>query len=207
MRPTNFLPQILFFVASVITLETSAQVNQELINELDSMVELDQRWRTAYREGVNQSLDSLTKSQLVMTLDAIDSLHYLKLKEMFETYGYLGYDLVGEEGSHDFWLLMQHQDKHSDFQEAVLEKMAKAVDEDQASYTDYAYLLDRVLVNTGKLQVFGTQMTLNADSTSYIPKPVEDADKLDKRRKKAGLPPMMLYIKIMNERYFGNLSQ
>ena len=207
MRPTTFLPHILFLVAAVISLKTSAQVNQELINELDSMVELDQRWRTAYREGVNQSLDSLTKSQLVMTLDAIDSLHYLKLKEMFETYGYLGYDLVGEEGSHDFWLLMQHQDKHSDFQEAVLEKMAKAVDEDQASYTDYAYLLDRVLVNTGKLQVFGTQMTLNADSTSYIPKPVEDADKLDKRRKKAGLPPMMLYIKIMNERYFGNLSQ
>ena len=207
MRPSTILPQILFLVAFVVSLNSNAQINQELINELDSMVELDQRWRTAYREGVNLSVDSLTKAQLVIAMEAIDNLHYTKLKGYFDKYGFLDYDLVGEEGSHDFWLLMQHQDSHPEFQEEVLAKMAIAVDEKKASYTDYAYLLDRVLVNTGKLQMFGTQMTLNADSSSYIPKPVDDADKLDKRRKKAGLPPMMLYIKIMNERYMGNLNQ
>ena len=52
MRPSTILPQILFLVAFVVSLNSNAQINQELINELDSMVELDQRWRTAYREGV-----------------------------------------------------------------------------------------------------------------------------------------------------------
>lgn len=207
MRPTRYLPHLVVLILSFSAIDSQAQLNQELIAELDSMVELDQRWRNAHREAVNQSVDSLTKAQLVMAMNAIDSLHYLKLKELFDQYGYLGYDLVGEDGGHDFWLLMQHQDEHPEFQEAVLNEMEIAVKNKQASYSDYAYLLDRVLVNTGRRQIFGTQMTLNSDSSSYIPKPVEDGNKLDKRRKKAGLPPMTLYIKLMNERYMGNLSQ
>lgn len=72
---------------------------------------------------------------------------------------------------------------------------------------DYAYLVDRVKINTGQLQIYGTQMILNNDSTSYIPRPVIDPDKLDERRHSVGLPPMDFYINAMNENYFGTLKK
>ena len=206
MKSANLFAVILFLLTNF-SFQSTAQSDESLIAELDSMVSLDQRFRAAYRNVTNFSTDSITTVQVVTAMEAIDSVHYYRLNEMFEEYGFLDYDLVGEKGSSHFWLLVQHQDKHPEFQEAVLAAMKEAVDQKNASELDYAYLLDRVLVNGGQLQVYGTQMSLNADSTSYIPKPVEDPEKLDKRRKKVGLPPISLYIKLMNERHIGNLHQ
>jgi hypothetical protein len=73
--------------------------------------------------------------------------------------------------------------------------------------SDYAYLVDRVKVNTGQLQVYGTQMRLNKDSTSFEPKPVIDPDKLNERRKSVDLSMIESYIEIMNERYHGSLCK
>ena len=77
----------------------------------------------------------------------------------------------------------------------------------KASSMDYAYLVDRVAINSGRQQVYGTQMTLNSDSSSYTPKPLIDPTLVDERRKEMGLGPIENYIKIMNERYFGTLKK
>jgi hypothetical protein len=76
-----------------------------------------------------------------------------------------------------------------------------------ASKMDYAYLVDRVNVNQGQLQIYGTQMTLNSDSTSFIPKPVISTEKLNERRTEMGLPPIERYIEIMNEHFHGTLKK
>ncbi|MCY7356171.1 MAG: hypothetical protein LH609_01635 [Rudanella sp.] len=49
-------------------------------------------------------------------------------------------------------------------------------------------------------------MTLNADQTSYMPKPVEDPDNLNKRRAEMGLPAIEEYVNIMNTRFCGSLK-
>lgn len=203
--PAKIIQICVILLGLALAITGFAQVDTRLVAELDSMVTVDQQMRTAYRNMVNQSADSLTKRQIKVATEAVDSLHFVRLVAMFEMHGFLDFDLVGTEGSYNFWMLVQHQDKHPEFQEAVLEKMELAAREQKASYSNYAHLLDRVRINTGRLQVFGTQMMLNADSTSYIPQPVEDPDKLDKRRKRVDLPPMNLYIRLMNERYAGNL--
>lgn len=51
-----------------------------------------------------------------------DSLNYFDLKRIFDKYGYPGFNLVREDGSYNYWLLVQHQDKHPHFQIKVLEK-------------------------------------------------------------------------------------
>ncbi|MBC8884111.1 hypothetical protein H9X57_14420 [Flavobacterium piscinae] len=43
--------------------------------------------------------------------------------EIFDKYGFVGIDVVGEEGSQNFWLLVQHSDQNTAFQQKVLEKM------------------------------------------------------------------------------------
>ncbi len=183
-----------------------AQIDSMLVDNLDSLVKEDQRWRGLMREAINSDMDSSSYESLSEKISYLDSLNYEFLSEVFKTNGYLGYDKVGKEGSHNFWLLVQHQDRYPDFQNRVLAEMKKQAKLDNASFTEYAYLIDRVRVNMGQLQIYGTQMILNDEKGSYEPKPLIDPEKLNERRKKAGLPPIDFYIKAMNERYFGTLK-
>ncbi len=110
-------------------------------------------------------------------------------------------DLVGSNGSHSFWLLVQHQDADTAFQMKVLDLMKVACDSGKASIIDYAYLKDRVLVNTGQKQIYGTQCILNKAKDTYEVKPTIDIDNLDKRRKEIGLPEIAKYLEVMNNRH------
>jgi len=137
----------------------------------------------------------------------VDKNCYPVLNSLFKQYGYLGYNLVGINGENNFWVLVQHQDEHPEFQDSVLKKMRIEVDKNNANSSYYAYLVDRVKVNTGQLQVYGTQMKLNKDLTSYEPKPCIDPDKLNERRKSMGLSPIEEYTRTMNARYHGTLHK
>ncbi len=174
---------------------------------LDSMVKEDQKWRGLLRQLHNHEIDSLDQKFISRNLQRTDSLNYFLLKDIFNEQGYLGTKEIGDEGTHNYWLLVQHQDKHPNFQIQVLEKMKLVAESGNMNNFDYVYLIDRVNVNTGQLQVYGTQMTLNADSSSYVPKPVIDPDHLNERRKQAGLSTIEEYIIIMNEYSFGSLKK
>jgi hypothetical protein len=187
--------------------ETKSQIDSALFYEIKVMRDEDQKWRNLSTEVRNKQIDTLSSEIISINIGITDSLNHIKLKDMVLKYGFLGYDKVGKDGSHNFWLLMQHQDSHPDFQEKVLAMMEKELEKNNANANNYAYLLDRVRVNTGRLQVYGTQMQLNIDSTSYEPKAVENPDTLDERRLKVGLPSIARYIEIMNSRYFGDLNK
>jgi hypothetical protein len=183
--------------------------NKPLIRLFDSLVTEDQKWRGFVRKFDNQELgsDTISRDYIVAQMKKTDSLNFYNLRKTFDEYGYPNYDLVGQDASHNFWLLVQHQDLHPDFQEEVLNKMKVEADKGKAYLLDYAYLVDRVKVNTGQLQIYGSQMTLNSTETSYEPRPVIDPEKLNERRKSVGLDPIENYIEVMNTRYFGTLKK
>jgi len=54
-----------------------------------------------------------------------------------------------------------------------------------------ALLTDRVKINLGELQIYGSQ--LQCVDGSYSSKPVEDPASLDERRASVGLPPFAEY--------------
>lgn len=188
--------------------EGSKGSNKQLYDLLDSMEKEDQKWRhklNAYRNG--ESSDTTLFNTIAYNLTLADSLNYFLLKDIFAKYGYPNYDLVGEKGSYNFWLLIQHQDRHPAFQDSVLSKMKIEVDANKASVGNYAYLVDRVKVNAGLPQVYGTQMQLNGDGTSYEPRLVIEPSKLNERRKSVGLDSIESYIQQMNEHNFGSLKK
>ncbi len=199
--------KITFFILLSIPTIGFSQIDSSLVIKVDSMVSMDQIWRGLYRQLNNNEIDTISKSRVVKAMRRTDSLNFMILKSIFNKHAYLGYSKVGKKSSHNFWLLVQHQDKNPAFQERVLLEMKQEVENNNASYLDYAYLVDRVKVNTEELQIYGTQMTLNSDTSSYIPKPVINPKELNKRRKIAGLDPIESYIKTMNERYFGDLKK
>lgn len=84
--------------------------------------------------------------------------------------------------------------------------MKTEVERNNAPKNDYAYLVDRVMVNTDSVQIYGTQMRLNEGQTSFEPKPLLYPEKVDSLRASVRLPPIADYILMMNARYYHSLK-
>ena len=191
--------------------DSAAGYNKPLVHLLDSLTEEDQKWRSYSRRYGNHRFppaeDTISRKDIDRNGMIADSLNYFQVQAVFKKYGFPDYDLVGKERSNGFWGIVQHQDNHPAFQDSVLEKMKIEVDTKKASAADYAYLVDRVKINTHQLQVYGTQMEFNADTTSFEPKPVIAPEKLNDRRKSMGLGTIESYIEVMNNRFWGALKK
>jgi hypothetical protein len=181
----------------------------KIMKLLDSMVVSDQEFRHKSTDLMNRGFEwkSPEMQQVFKLGQNADSLNMVVLKKLFKEYGFLGIEEVGKQGSGNFWLMMQHCDKDPKFQEEVLSEMKKHIERKNANPSNYAYLIDRVNVNTGKPQVYGTQMTINKEESSYEPKPVIEPENLNKRREEVGLGTIEEYIGVMNSHYKGSLKK
>jgi len=125
-----------------------------------------------------------------------------RCKELFDAYGYLGADRVGTKAADAFWLLVQHADRDVAFQQRVVEAMKPVVARGDARPDNLAYLTDRVLANSGRPQVYGTQVTYENRTGRILPKPLEDPAGVDARRAEVGMEPLWEYINSMTEMHF-----
>jgi len=161
-----------------------------LRRELLAMVDADQRVREAFSLPM--------ESEKVAEMRTIDAKHTARMKAVVAQHGWPGRSLVGDDGTHAAWLLVQHAEVS--FMAQCLPLMERAVSAGEASPKDYAYLLDRVRMSQGKPQVYGTQFTSGADGKLVL-HPVEDAEHVDERRRAVGLPSMAEYEKKIREVY------
>jgi hypothetical protein len=138
--------------------------------------------------------------KLSATMHEVDANNTKWLKGVIEKHGWPTNSLVGKDGANAAWLLVQHADADPKFQRQSLDLMAK-VPKDEVSQTNLAYLTDRVLLAEGKKQLYGTQFT-SVDG-KWVPRPLEDAANVDKRRAEVGLPPLAEYTKLIEQQYGG----
>ncbi len=157
-------------------------IDAALQQELAAMVKEDQAPRAAVVASHMQ--DAAAKRAVA----EVDAKHLPRLKAIIDGIGWPGVSLVGSEGSHDAWLLVQHMDRDAAFQRRALERMAAAAAAGQASRSDVAYLTDRVLLREGKPQRYGTQFEM-VDGT-LVPKPMEDPAGVDGRRREMDMDTM-----------------
>jgi hypothetical protein len=167
----------------------------ELEKHLKEMVEVDQVAAYIptgkYKDYSNEQWHNFK--------DSVFTAHKEIAEQLFNKYGFLGFDKAGKEGSYNFWLLVQHCDKYPEFQKRVLKAMNKEVKKKNANSNNYAFLYDRVKVNAGEKQLFGTQVTYEVKTTGRaVPKiGLADSINVDKFRKEYGLEPLKDYL---NER-------
>ncbi|MGD9637416.1 MAG: DUF6624 domain-containing protein [Pirellulales bacterium] len=128
-------------------------------------------------------------------LGAVDGKNRARLQEIVKQHGWPGISLVGKDGAHAAWLLVQHADGDREFQKSCLEQM-EALPDGEVQKQAIAYLTDRVLVGEKKPQRFGTQMGDN-----FQPAPLEDPENVDRRRAEVGLPPLAEYIQASKKAY------
>ena len=133
------------------------------------------------------------------------TINYKAAKKIIDQYGFPTYSMVGKESSHKFWEMVQHFDHDVLLQQTVVRMMDRAIKQNDASVIDFAYLSDRVLINLGREQNFGTQIKYNFTKKTYVPLKIENIEVVNVNRAKIGLPPLKEYIAQMNAKYDGSI--
>lgn len=150
--------------------------DQDLHDELMAMLERDQ----AGRLGTGQD-------------DEGDQARTDRLMEIIAVHGWPTFALVGEDAEDAAWAIAQHSDLDAAAQRCALEHLRAAVEAEQASPGNLAYLEDRVHAGAGEPQRYGTQVAC-ADTGPEPATPLVDPARIDQFRASAGLPPFEDYL-------------
>jgi hypothetical protein len=169
-------------------------MEEELRRELLARRDEDQRIRNTVSRVSGQGVTRLP-DELATEWQRIDTGNTRWLAGVLAARGWPGRTLAGEDGASAAWLLAQHADQDPGRQEEFLAALRVAVGQGEAAASDLAYLEDRVRVNAGQPQLYGTQFTIVDGELG--PSPIEDEERLDQRRAEAGLGPFAEYEALM----------
>ncbi len=152
-------------------------MNQSLKQKVEKFAKADQEKR---RKWIKDPKKENFKSVLAQDKKSIDFV-----KSVLKEYGWPKYKTVGKRASDKFWLLVQHADTNINLQKKALKLLEKEVNCNQASRKNLIYLIDRVLINEKKKQIYGTQFLIKNGKIHLHP--VKNARKLNNLRKEMGL--------------------
>lgn len=198
-----FLFFTLMIIFSCVSKNKISETEKENIKkELSEMVEIDQKYAGIpfgkyKKENDKESWESLLKAR-----DSVNQSQKNRIEELIKKHSFLGFDKVGKEGSHNFWLIVQHSDNFPDFQKNILKMMKKEVNKNNANKPNYAYLFDRIRKNNKQKQFFGTQLEYNKLGQASPKFGLEDSINVDERRKKYELEPLKVYLNRMTEAHY-----
>lgn len=175
--------RIILTTFSVVTLAIST-VAQNL-DSVKTLLEQDYRTSLSLRQNVMQTIKTFGyKSKEMDSLNCViqhfDSLALRRTINILETYGWLGKSEIGFVANQTLYLTIQHADKsHREKYYPLLETSAK---NGESNLFDMATMKDRILVDNGKQQIYGTQK--DNEGRFY---PIADIKGLNKRRRQVGL--------------------
>lgn len=171
--------------------------NKALQMELIKMYINDQSVRgNALSEMISKY--KLSEYELATPGVSVDGTNRVRLKEIIMEFGFPTRQLVGRDAMQGVFLMIQHSDGDREWQKEQLPNIEKAVKQGDMDGQTYAYLYDRIKINGGEKQLYGTQFK-NVD---VINKRVELADtedigNLDRRRMEVGMMPIKMYEQFM----------
>ncbi len=175
---------------------SSGQTNLTSVkNRLLEIRAADQQLRKAYTPIAEKyGYESMQVKTFWKEAALKDSLHMQEVKTILNRYGWLSRKQIGKEASQTLFMVIQHSNlptmKH------YLPIMRKAVKANQAESTDLALLEDRVAIESGGEQMYGTQIGMDTLTKEWYVEPLSNPEQVDERRKSIGLPALQVYTKL-----------
>ncbi len=184
-----YLLTLIFTISGTDALGQKESVSEpDLAREIKKMRDEDQKmrikWSTMIRKGKTESQKF---KDLTQALIAKDRSNTVRMRTIIQQHGWPTYDMVGRGPSNSAWLIVQHADRNPLFQIKCLTLLEKAVDEDQANPSNYAYLYDRVQVARGEKQLYATQSSSNNGLYEGSFYPIEDEENVQNRREQMNI--------------------
>jgi len=172
-----------------------AEVNLDkpLVAMLDTIFREDQNYRLQIDETEKKyGWESDEMKALFNIIKEKDSINLIKVRKILDDRGWLGPDIIGNQGNLTLFLVIQHADIET--QEKYLPMMREAIKKGNATAANLALLEDRVALRKGEKQIYGSQIGRDQETGEYYVLPLIDPDNVDKRRKEVGLGTIQEYI-------------
>lgn len=174
--------------------------DKSLMAQLDTIHKLDQYYRQQMSEIEKkygaQSEEFIT---LVLQIEETDSLNLIAVEKILDGYGWLGADVIGEQGNKTLFLVIQHSDLETQLK--YLPMMREAVKLGNAGKIDFALFEDRIAMRQGKRQTYGSQISKDYDTGEVYVWPLIEPEKVNERRAEVGLGPIEDYVRHVGIRW------
>lgn len=112
-----------------------------------------------------------------------------RLSEIIKRFGWPGNSMVGEDGGEAAWKVAQHAILNPQLQQRCVALLEASVQAGEAPAWQCAMLTDRVLMERGEPQIYGS-IHVGNEAGELVPWPIADPDNVDAKRKEVGLPPL-----------------
>ncbi|KUG07025.1 hypothetical protein ASU33_00120 [Solirubrum puertoriconensis] len=174
--------------------KAEAQYNLPLKRELEAIYATGQAIRLKI-DSVEKKLgmQAAQSQALLDEMDAVDERNTARVTAIIEQYGWPGQSMVGRLGSTAAFLVIQHA--RPSVQRKYLPLMREAASKGELAKSSLALLEDRILVEQGKPQLYGSQLRPSTATGKYELEPIEDEAHVDERRAAVGLGPLREYVK------------
>ncbi|MBC6994104.1 hypothetical protein QWY85_18910 [Neolewinella lacunae] len=172
--------------------------NQELQAELIRMYVADQAARGNIVQDIIEKYQIDPASVTPGVGVTVDEQNRNRLKEIFQQHGFPTKQLVGRDAMQGVFLMIQHSDEDKEWQQAQLSNVESAVKNGDMDGQSFAYLYDRIKMNNGENQLYGTQFSKvdPVNKTVELAK-TDDVENLDKRRREIGMMPIEMYKRLV----------
>ncbi|MEL6866906.1 MAG: DUF6624 domain-containing protein, partial [Bacteroidota bacterium] len=151
-----------------------------------------QRYRIVEILGPKHGWRSQEVMQAYRQQSQVDQQNQAVLDSLVATNGFPKQSEVGWLAAEGAFHIVQHASLT--YQQRYLPLLRTQVETKELAADHLAFLEDRILVNEGKAQRYGTQMQCKGD-TCWV-RPIEAAEQVDERRLAIGLLPMEWHLKI-----------
>ena len=171
-----------------------ANLDNELVAILDTIHTEDQKYRMQSNEIEKKyGWNSDEMKALWIIINKMDSINLFKVEKILDNKGWLSVNIIGEQGNTTLFLVIQHSDIETQLK--YLPMMRDAVNKGNAKPGQLAFLEDRVALEQGKRQIYGSQLRSVPTSGEYFVSPLIDPENVNKRRAEVGLGTIEDYIK------------
>ena len=159
-------------------------LNESLRRELVSMRDEDLRVR-----------DELVAANelggpYVPRMEAVHVRNAARLRELIAAHGWPGEDIAGEDGAKAAWFIVQHAVGEPHFQRGVLALLREHAAAGGVPAWQPAYLEDRIALQEGRPQRFGTQWVDSSEDGRARPWQLAEPKRVHELRESVGLPPL-----------------
>jgi hypothetical protein len=124
-------------------------------------------------------------------METVHRKNAARLRELIEKHGWPSEDIAGLDGAEAAWIIAQHSIGEPDFMKQALSLTCASSQLGKIPAWHAAYLEDRIAVEEGRPQRFGTQSI--DDPRDGIPRPwkLADPERVDALRDSVGLKPLL----------------
>jgi hypothetical protein len=190
----NKILTLIFLSLGMSTLFAQTYDLKEIDAELCRIGNEDQQIRLKLMDAIQKQSPDI--AAIIAEMNGIDANNQMYVSNLLSNHGWPGE--LTDCANRAIFYVIQHA--NLSFQEKYFDLVKEKADQGDIQKSDVATLEDRILMRMQKPQKYGTQTiskkTDDGEDTTYV-WPVENADKVDEIRATVGLPPINLYIQLM----------